>query len=54
VRQWVGTWSEWAEVAFGRINNLHILAETKTGALLPLHAQFFPDKDIFLKQDALG
>jgi predicted NBD/HSP70 family sugar kinase len=24
------------------------------GALLPLHAQFFPDKDIFLKQDALG
>ena len=23
------------------------------GALLPLHAQFFPDKDIFLKQDAL-
>lgn len=24
------------------------------GALLPLHAQFFPDKDIFLKQDSLG
>ncbi len=24
------------------------------GALLPLHAQFFPDKDIFLKQDELG
>ena len=24
------------------------------GALLPLHAQFFPDKDIFLKQDQLG
>ena len=23
------------------------------GALLPLHAQFFPDKDIFLKQDSL-
>jgi len=23
------------------------------GALLPLHAQFFPDKDIFLKQDAI-
>ena len=22
------------------------------GALLPLHTQFFPDKDIFLKQDA--
>jgi len=22
------------------------------GALLPLHSQFFPDKDIFLKQDA--
>jgi predicted NBD/HSP70 family sugar kinase len=22
------------------------------GSLLPLHAQFFPDKDIFLKQDA--
>jgi hypothetical protein len=21
------------------------------GSLLPLHAQFFPDKDIFLKQD---
>jgi len=21
------------------------------GALLPLHTQFFPDKDIFLKQD---
>ena len=21
------------------------------GALLPLHSQFFPDKDIFLKQD---
>ena len=24
------------------------------GALLPLHAQFFPDKDIFLKQDTLS
>jgi predicted NBD/HSP70 family sugar kinase len=23
------------------------------GSLLPLHAQFFPDKDIFLKQDAV-
>jgi len=23
------------------------------GALLPLHSQFFPDKDIFLKQDAV-
>jgi predicted NBD/HSP70 family sugar kinase len=22
------------------------------GALLPMHSQFFPDKDIFLKQDA--
>ncbi len=27
-------------------------ARAKGGALLPLHAQFFPDKDVFLKQDA--
>ncbi len=28
------------------------MARALGGALLPLHAQFFPDKDIFLKQDA--
>jgi predicted NBD/HSP70 family sugar kinase len=27
-------------------------ARAKGGAWLPLHAQFFPDKDVFLKQDA--
>ena len=27
------------------------MARSLGGALLPLHAQFFPDKDIFLKQD---
>jgi predicted NBD/HSP70 family sugar kinase len=32
----------------GRVGN-H--ARALGGALLPLHAQFFPDKDIFLKQD---
>jgi predicted NBD/HSP70 family sugar kinase len=26
-------------------------ARAMGGALLPLHSQFFPDKDIFLKQD---
>ena len=26
-------------------------ARAKGGAWLPLHAQFFPDKDVFLKQD---
>ena len=29
------------------------MARALGGALLPLHAQFFPDKDIFLKQDLL-
>jgi hypothetical protein len=27
------------------------MARSLGAALLPLHAQFFPDKDIFLKQD---
>ena len=34
----------------GRVGN-H--ARALGGALLPLHAQFFPDKDIFLKQDEI-
>ncbi len=33
----------------GRVGGM---ARALGGALLPLHAQFFPDKDIFLKQDA--
>ena len=37
-------------VLAGRVGN-H--ARALGGALLPLHAQFFPDKDIFLKQDTL-
>jgi predicted NBD/HSP70 family sugar kinase len=34
----------------GRVGSM---ARALGGALLPLHAQFFPDKDIFLKQDLL-
>jgi predicted NBD/HSP70 family sugar kinase len=36
------------QVLTGRVGS-H--ARALGGALLPLHAQFFPDKDIFLKQD---
>jgi predicted NBD/HSP70 family sugar kinase len=39
------------QILAGRVGN-H--ARALGGALLPLHAQFFPDKDIFLKQDELG
>ncbi|PUE32968.1 serine/threonine protein kinase [Limnohabitans sp. Jir61] len=39
------------QIMAGRVGN-H--ARALGGALLPLHAQFFPDKDIFLKQDSLG
>lgn len=38
------------QVLAGRVGN-H--ARALGGALLPLHVQFFPDKDIFLKQDSL-
>jgi predicted NBD/HSP70 family sugar kinase len=37
------------ELLAGRVGSM---ARALGGALLPLHAQFFPDKDIFLKQDA--
>jgi predicted NBD/HSP70 family sugar kinase len=37
------------EIMAGRVGS-H--ARALGGSLLPLHAQFFPDKDIFLKQDA--
>ncbi len=50
-----------AQFSFDGIHQPHVLAgrvgnhaRALGGALLPLHAQFFPDKDIFLKQDALG
>ena len=39
------------QIMAGRVGN-H--ARALGGALLPLHAQFFPDKDIFLKQDSLA
>jgi predicted NBD/HSP70 family sugar kinase len=39
------------QVLAGRVGS-H--ARALGGALLPLHAQFFPDKDIFLKQDEIG
>jgi predicted NBD/HSP70 family sugar kinase len=39
------------QVLAGRVGS-H--ARALGGALLPLHAQFFPDKDIFLKQDTLA
>ena len=39
------------QVLAGRVGS-H--ARALGGALLPLHAQFFPDKEIFLKQDDLG
>ena len=39
------------QILVGRVGS-H--ARALGGALLPLHAQFFPDKDIFLKQDELG
>ena len=39
------------KIMAGRVGN-H--ARALGGALLPLHAQFFPDKDIFLKQDSLA
>ena len=49
-----------AEFNFDGIHQPQILAgrvgshaRALGGALLPLHAQFFPDKDIFLKQDTL-
>ncbi len=37
------------ELMAGRVGSM---ARALGGALLPLHTQFFPDKDIFLKQDA--
>ena len=50
------------ELGHGRFDGIHApnlvagrvgsVARALGGALLPLHAQFFPDKDIFLKQDA--
>ena len=50
-----------AQFSFDGIHQPQILAgqvgshaRALGGALLPLHAQFFPDKDIFLKQDELG
>ena len=51
-----------AELTQVRADGLHLpalmagrvgsMARALGGALLPLHTQFFPDKDIFLKQDA--
>jgi predicted NBD/HSP70 family sugar kinase len=53
------TESSLAQFSFDGIRQPRVLAgrvgshaRALGGALLPLHAQFFPDKDIFLKEDS--
>lgn len=53
------TYDQLAQLRFDGMHQPRILrgragshARALGGSLLPLHAQFFPDKDIFLKQDA--
>ena len=55
------TESSLAQFSFDGIHQPQVLAgrvgshaRALGGALLPLHAQFFPDKDIFLKQDTMA